>query len=108
VNCTNCGSEVAKGVTYCQKCGNKIEYDTSPKFARAPEQYAGPKKLYRSRKNRLFAGVCGGLGEYWDVDPNIIRILWIIFAFSIVGIFAYLVAIALIPESPLDPWVEPK
>lgn len=81
--------------------------DPNPKFARPPEQYSGPKKLYRSRGNRLVAGVCGGIGEYYDVDPNIIRLLWVLFLFSGVGLFAYLVAIVLVPESPLDPWVEP-
>ncbi|MFV2016490.1 MAG: PspC domain-containing protein, partial [Candidatus Heimdallarchaeota archaeon] len=66
-------------------------------------------KLYRSRRNRTIAGVCGGIGEYFDIDPTLIRLLWILFILAGgSGILAYLIAIVLIPESPLDPWVEPK
>ena len=58
------------------------------------------KKLYRSKKNRVIAGVCGGIGEYANVDPTIIRLLW--GAITIVsmglGLIAYLVAIIVIPE----------
>lgn len=85
-----------------------MNLNPNPKFARPPQQYTGPKKLYRSRRNRMIAGVCGGIGEHFDIDPTIIRLLWIIFLFTGVGFLAYLIAIVLIPESPYDPWVEPK
>lgn len=38
----------------------------------------GPRRLYRSRQNRMFLGVCGGLGEYFDLDPTIVRLLFAI------------------------------
>ncbi|MCE7734244.1 MAG: PspC domain-containing protein [Candidatus Heimdallarchaeota archaeon] len=85
-----------------------MNLDPNPKFSRPPQQYAGPKKLYRSRQNRMIAGVCGGLGEHFDIDPTIVRLVWIIFLLTGAGFLAYLVAIVLIPESPYDPWVEPK
>jgi len=58
------------------------------------------KRLYRSRKERIIAGVCGGIGEFFDVDPTIIRLLWaVITILSIgVGIVAYLMAWIIIPE----------
>lgn len=56
------------------------------------------KKLYRSKKNRVIAGVCGGIGEYFEVDPTIIRLAWILFAFSGAGILAYIIAFLIIPE----------
>jgi len=58
------------------------------------------KKLYRSRKERIIGGVCGGLGEFLDVDPTLIRLLWaVITVLSIgAGIVAYLVAWIIIPE----------
>jgi len=37
-----------------------------------------PRKLYRSRKSRVIAGVCGGLAEYFNMDPTIIRLAWVI------------------------------
>ena len=57
-----------------------------------------PKRLYRSRKNRIIAGVCGGVGEYFNIDPVIARILAIIIPGF--GWFAYLVCALIIPEEP--------
>ena len=57
------------------------------------------RKLYRSRKNRMLCGVCGGLGEYLGVDPTIVRILWILFSLAYgAGILAYILACIVIPE----------
>lgn len=60
------------------------------------------KRLYRSRDDRVIAGVCSGLGKYLDVDPVIIRLIWaatILLAGA--GIFLYIVAWIIIPEEPL-------
>jgi phage shock protein PspC (stress-responsive transcriptional regulator) len=68
-----------------------------------PKSYveANYKKLYRSRSDRRFAGVCGGLGKYFKIDSNIIRLIFIILLF-ITGFFpmmvAYVIAIGIIPE----------
>jgi len=58
------------------------------------------KRLYRSKKEKIIGGVCGGLGEFLDVDPTIVRLLWaIITVLSIgAGIVAYLLAWIIIPE----------
>lgn len=56
------------------------------------------KTLYRSRSNKMIAGVCGGIGEYFNIDPTIIRILWVLCSFSGIGILAYFVAVIIIPE----------
>jgi phage shock protein PspC (stress-responsive transcriptional regulator) len=59
------------------------------------------KKLYRSRTNRILGGVCGGIGEYFDIDPTIIRLLWILFIFAGgSGIIAYIIALLIVPEQP--------
>jgi len=58
------------------------------------------RRLYRSRSNRILGGVCGGIGEYFNVDPTLIRLLWIIFGLSGVGVLAYVLAWMLIPERP--------
>ena len=62
------------------------------------------EKLYRSEKNKILGGVCGGLGPYLDIDPNILRILWILFCFFYgAGILAYIVAWLILPtESEKD------
>lgn len=67
------------------------------------------KKLYRSKKDRVFAGVCGGIGEYLGVDPTVIRLLAVILGFTGSGVLAYIVAAILITgnryikEVPKDP-----
>lgn len=56
------------------------------------------KTLYRSRSNKMIAGVCGGIGEYFNIDPTIVRILWVLCSFSGIGLLAYLIAAIIIPE----------
>jgi phage shock protein C len=59
------------------------------------------KRLTRSRTDRKIAGVCGGLAEYFDIDPVIPRILWVVLALGAgVGILAYLICWLVIPEAP--------
>ena len=58
------------------------------------------KKLTRSENNKKIAGVCGGIGEYFNIDPTIVRILWIagIFLSLGTGVLAYLLCWFLIPN----------
>jgi phage shock protein C len=68
------------------------------------------KTLHRSKKSKILGGVCGGLGEYLDTDPNIIRIVLVIFlALGILTLFwplfclvVYIAAWILLPEGPDD------
>lgn len=59
----------------------------------------GQRRLYRSRKERMIAGVAGGLAEYLDVDVSVIRIVWLL-TLSFGGGLAYLIACFIIPEQP--------
>ena len=58
------------------------------------------KKLKRSSSNRVIAGVCGGIGEYFNIDPVVIRIIWVLLSFMPggPGFLAYLVCALIIPE----------
>lgn len=57
------------------------------------------KQLYRSRNNKVIAGVCGGVAEYFEVDPTIVRIAWLLLAFpGGIGFLAYLVCWIVMPE----------
>lgn len=59
------------------------------------------KRLYRSRLERKVGGVCGGIAEYFDVDPTIVRLAWLIAVFCAGGgLFAYLIAMIVIPNEP--------
>lgn len=66
-----------------------------------------PKKLYRSQKDKVVAGICGGLGEYFAIDPIIFRILFVVLALlNGAGVLLYIILIFVIPpegkEAPLD------
>ena len=58
------------------------------------------RRLYRSKTNRIPGGVCGGLGDYFNLGPVLIRLLWVLFTFLSGGggILAYLIVWILIPE----------
>ncbi len=60
------------------------------------------KRLYRSKDGQVLGGVCSGLGKYFEIDPVIVRLLWVIFTFISVGlgIILYLIAWIIIPEEP--------
>jgi len=60
------------------------------------------KRLYRSKKERILGGVCSGLGEHLDVDPTVIRLIWVVvtvLSFG-TGIIVYILAWIIIPEEP--------
>lgn len=58
-----------------------------------------PKRLCRSNNNKMIAGVCGGIAEYINLDPTIIRLLWAIFCLAGgTGVIAYIAAAIIIPE----------
>lgn len=59
------------------------------------------KRLYRSDTNKVFAGVCGGLGEYFGIDPVVLRlisVLVVIFTGFFPGVIAYIIAIFVVPK----------
>lgn len=59
------------------------------------------KRLYRSRTDRWFAGVCGGLGHYFGIDPTVVRALFVLFGLVVGGgILAYLLLWLIIPLEP--------
>lgn len=60
------------------------------------------KKLYRIEQGKLIAGVCGGIADYLNVDPTVIRLIWALVALSGTGILAYIIAMLIIPVKPLE------
>ncbi len=60
------------------------------------------KKLYKSNTNKMICGVCGGLGEFFGIDPTIIRLFWAILGLAGgTGIVAYFLAAVIIPNSEI-------
>ena len=62
------------------------------------------KQLKRSNKNRMIAGVCGGLAEYFGMDPTVVRIIYVlvsILSAAFPGILVYLILWVVIPQSDI-------
>lgn len=59
------------------------------------------KRLYRSTTDRMVAGVCGGVAEYFRIDPTLVRLLFVLFAIAGgPGLLAYIVMWLVVPEKP--------
>lgn len=57
------------------------------------------KRLYKSTTNKKIAGVCGGIAEYFDIDPSLVRIGWVLLSFAaFTGLIAYIIAAVILPN----------
>ena len=63
-------------------------------------------RLYRSRRDRMLAGVAGGLAELWDADPSLVRIIWALLVVFTGGValIVYIVMAIVVPEEDAMPW----
>jgi phage shock protein C len=91
--CPQCGKEYTEAVNYCSQCGTTLHQKAANR---------APKKLALSRTDKKIAGVCGGFAEYLDMDPTLVRLIWVIMALFVGwGVVGYLVAWIVMPEAPL-------
>ena len=59
------------------------------------------KKVYKSSTNKMLAGVCGGIADYFGIDATWVRLAWVIFSMTGgAGVLAYIVAALIIPDEP--------
>lgn len=59
------------------------------------------KRLLRSRNNRVIAGVCGGLGDYFNIDPTVVRLVFLLMViFGGLSAWIYLLALIIMPNEP--------
>lgn len=64
-----------------------------------------PRRLTRSNREKMIAGVCGGLAEYLDMDPTVVRVLYVlvsILSAAFPGIIAYIILMFLMPPPPIE------
>ena len=83
--CKNCGETLSEDDKYCPSCGTPINV----------------KKLYRSKTDARILGICGGLGEYFNIDSNLIRLIAALLILStgvMPGLIIYFIAGIIIPE----------
>ncbi len=59
------------------------------------------KRLYKSNSNKMLCGVCGGIAEYFNIDPTLVRLGLVVFSLAGgSGILAYIIAAIIIPDGP--------
>jgi phage shock protein PspC (stress-responsive transcriptional regulator) len=79
---------------YCCQCGASLQHKAVNRSS---------KKLALSKTDKKITGVCGGFAEYLDMDPTLVRLIWVIMALCVGwGVVGYLVAWIVMPEAPLQ------
>ena len=97
--CTNCQKQIAEGSNFCYNCGAKQPV-TGNAAAYAPDN-APKKRLVRSTNDKKIAGVAAGLADYFDLDPTIIRLVWLLAVlFAGTGLIAYVILWIALPPGP--------
>ena len=100
--CSNCQREIANYSNFCYFCGARQQ--------RAANAAVAPRRLQRSLVDCKIGGVCGGIAEYMDVDPTIVRLVWVVVTFFtaiVFGCVAYLAAWLIMPPGPMPVPVQP-
>jgi phage shock protein C len=92
--CTQCGTELRDQDRYCCQCGRRLKADVPP----------GPaERLRRDIVNKKIAGVCAGIARYFGVDAILVRLIFLVLAFSTgVGFIAYVVCWIVMPKDPIS------
>ncbi len=99
--CTSCQKEIAEGSRFCYNCGAQQAGVAGASGPAAPGPALSSKRLMRSSHDKKIAGVCGGLAEYFEIDPTIIRVVWLLAIFlGGTGFLAYIILWIVLPVAP--------
>ena len=98
--CPKCHNEVAEGSKFCYNCGTQLAGDVAPASSTAA---APAKRLMRSSRDKKIGGVCAGLAEYFDLDPTLVRIVWLLaIFFAGTGFLLYIILWIALPLAPAN------
>ena len=98
MTCANCQKEIVAGSKFCYSCGAK-QPEASAAGVASGTSYA--RRLMRSSTDKKIGGVCGGLAEYFDLDPTLIRVIWVLLVLcGGTGLLAYLILWIVLPLGP--------
>ena len=96
--CASCRREIAEYSNFCYYCG--VRQPASP-----PPRPAAEKRLMRSSTDVRIAGVCAGIAEYFNADPTLVRVVWLILVLLPVpivpAVLGYIAAWIIMPKAPL-------
>ena len=92
--CANCQKQITDGSNFCYNCG-------AQQPAASAAAYSTKKRLVRSTNDKKIAGVAAGLADYFDLDPTIIRLVWLLaILFAGTGLLAYVILWIALPAGP--------
>jgi len=98
MTCVNCQKDIAVGSRFCYNCGAKQPETPPPGLSPAT---GGKKKLMRSSTDKKIAGVCAGLADYFDLDPTIVRVVWLLAVLCArTGLLLYAILWIVLPLAP--------
>jgi phage shock protein PspC (stress-responsive transcriptional regulator) len=99
--CPNCQKDIAEGSKFCYSCGAAQQQAAGTPPPPYAYQAAPRKRLVRSSTDNKIGGVCGGLADYFDIDPMIIRLIWVVLFFCAgTGGLAYIILWIVLPLAP--------
>jgi phage shock protein C len=98
--CNSCQRNIADGSRFCYNCGVRQVVTGAPDVAAVT---GGPKRLMRSSSDKKLGGVCAGLADYFDMDPTLVRVLWLLIVLcGGTGILLYVILWIVLPLAPLQ------
>ena len=98
MTCVNCQKDIAAGSKFCYNCGAKQPETPPPGLSPAT---GGKRKLMRSSTDKKIAGVCAGLADYFDLDPTIVRVVWLLAVLCAgTGLLLYIILWIVLPVAP--------
>lgn len=96
--CPSCQRNIAEGSRFCYNCGARQTIADAPDAASVT---GGPRRLMRSSVDKKLGGVCAGIADYFDLDPTLVRLLWVLTVFlGGTGILIYAILWIVLPIAP--------
>jgi phage shock protein PspC (stress-responsive transcriptional regulator) len=99
--CPKCQKEVAEGSKFCYNCGAQLAGQAAPS---GTGSVAPSKRLMRSSRDKKLGGVCAGVADYFDLDPTLVRIVWLLAVLCAgTGGLLYIILWIALPLAPSTP-----
>ena len=103
--CNSCQRNIADGSKFCYNCGVRQVVTGAPEMAAAT---GGPKRLMRSSSDKKIGGVCAGVADYFDMDPTLVRIVWLLIVLcGGTGVLLYVILWIALPLAPVAVYAPP-
>lgn len=88
--CKKCGAGIKDNADFCPECGSKVVTTQDAGSLSSKGTTYPSRTFYRSYHDKMIAGVCGGLGKYFNVDPTLVRVAFVVGFFAGFGLIAYI------------------